>query len=198
MNKLLASLIIVSLTIAAQSQDHKPTLLPEPANWVFERFELPPSFAPGISYKGVEELRFAPGFYKKDTVTYFAYAFVAQLDDVTTVSQADVKDYLVKYYKGLCGVVAKDRKLVIDTTQISAIVEKKKNSPANETTYNASVNMFGVFTDGAALKLNLEVKILTNVVTRKTYLIILASPREKTGDVWKKLYEIRQEFTIPN
>ena len=197
MKKSLVSLIMVFLTIAARSQDHKPTLLPEPATWEFERFQLPPTFAPGIPYKGVEELRFAPGFYKKDTATYFAYAFVAQLDDVTAISQDDVKDYLLKYYTGLCSIVAKDRKLVIDTTQISAAVEKKKDSPANEIIYNASVNMFGVFTDGAALKLNLEVKVLINAATRKTYLVILASPRGKTDAAWKKLYEIRQQFTLP-
>ena len=37
----------------------------QPANWEFERFSLPPGFAPGITYKGAEELRFAPGMFKK-------------------------------------------------------------------------------------------------------------------------------------
>src|SRR6185436_11612440 len=150
MNKLVSSLIMVSFAIAAQSQETKPALLPEPANWEFKRFELPPSFAPGISYKGVEELRFPPGFAKKDTATYFTYAFVAQLNDVTVISQNDIEDYLLKYYKGLCSVVAGDRKLKIDSSQITASVEKKKGVPANESIYNASVNLFGVFADGAA------------------------------------------------
>jgi hypothetical protein len=197
MKNLLVSLIIGAVTVIAHSQEHKPTLLREPANWEFERFELPPSFAPTIPYKGVEELRFPPGFYKKDTATYFTYVFVAQLDDVTSISREDIGNYLLKYYKGLCGVVARDRKLVIDTTQITAAIKEKKGEPASEKIYDAAVNLFGVFTDGAALKLNLELRVMINAVARKTYLIILASPREKNDAVWKKLSEIQQKFTIP-
>ena len=198
MKNLLATFIMVFLTIAVQSQDTKPQLLTEPSNWAFERFELPPSFAPGIPYKGVEELRFSPGMFKKDTVTYFTYAFVAQLDNVTTISQQDISDYILKYFKGLCSTVAKDRKLVIDTAQISAAVEKKKGGAASEVIYNASVNVFGVFADGAPVKLNMEVKVLTNAIANKIYLIFIASPREKTDAVWMKLYEIQNKFTIPN
>src|SRR6188474_1386142 len=171
MKNLLAFLIIISLSMAAQSQEHTPELLKEPVNWVFERFELPPSFAPAIPYKGVEELRFAPGMFNKDTSTYFAYAFVAQLDNVIAISQNDIGDYLLKYYKGLCRSVANDRKLVIDTTRIAVAIEKKKDIPANEIIYNASVNVFGVFADGAPVKLNMEVKVLMNTTAKKTYLI---------------------------
>lgn len=189
---------VVSLSFAARAQDHKPELLHEPANWEFERFTLPPAFAPGITYKGAEELRFAPGMFNKDSAAYFTYAFVAQLDNVTAVSQSDIHDYLLKYYKGLCSITAKDRKLVIDTAQITANVEKKKGIPANETIYNASVNIFGVFADGAPVKLNMEVKVLLDAAAKKTYLIFITSPREKTDPVWKKLYEIQKKFAIPN
>jgi hypothetical protein len=112
MKRLLVSLFIISLSIAAWSQETKPQLLHEPVNWSFERFTLPPEFAPGIPYKGVEELRFSPGMFNKDSAAYFTYAFVAQLDNVTTISQNDIGDYLLKYFKGLCNNVARDRKLV--------------------------------------------------------------------------------------
>ncbi len=189
---------IVSISLAAQEHNHNPELLKEPAGWEFERFSLPPSFAPGITYKGAEELRFAPGMFKKDSAAYFTYAFVVQLDNIITVSQNDIRDYLFNYYKGLCNVTAQDRKLVIDTTQITATVEKKKGTPAHETIYNASLDIFGVFDDGAPVKLNMEVKVLTNVATKKTYLVIITSPREKTDAVWKPLYKIQKEFKIPH
>src|SRR4249920_1820025 len=103
--------IIISVSLAAQNQPAKPQLLKEPADWAFERFELPPSFAPGFPYKGAEELRFSPGMFNIDSTSYFSYAFVAELDNRTTVSQSDVSDYLLNYFKGLCSVTAKDRKL---------------------------------------------------------------------------------------
>jgi hypothetical protein len=199
MKNLLASLILIaSLTIAANSQESKPELLKEPANWTFERFTLPPAFAPGIPYKGVEELRFSPGMFNKDSTTYFTLAFVAQLDNVTTISQTNIRDYLLKYFKGLCSSTAKDRKLVIDTSQIAATIEKKKGTAVDEIIYNASVNVFGVFADGAPVKLNMEVKVFMNEPAKKTYLIFIASPREKTDAVWKNLYKIQREFIVPN
>jgi hypothetical protein len=76
-------------------------------------------------------------------------------------------------------------------------VEKKKGT-GNEIIYNATVNAFGVFADGAPVKLNMEVKVLENTPAKKTYLIFIASPREKTDVVWKKLYEIQKGFTILN
>ena len=191
-------ILIGSFTIAAKSQEAKPQLLKEPANWAFERFALPPEFAPDIPYKGVEELRFSPGMFNKDSATYFTYAFVAQLDNVTTVSQSNIRDYLLKYFKGLCNSTAKNRKLVIDTSQIAVSTEKKKGAAVNENIYNASVNLFGVFTDGAPVKLNMEVKVFMNTPAKRIYLLFIASQREKTDVLWKNLYEIQREFVVPN
>jgi hypothetical protein len=156
MKNLCALLIAIVSFSMAHAQEQKPELLKQPANWEFERFNLPPGFAPGITYKGAEELRFAPGMFQKDSANYFTYVFVAELDSVSAVSKADIRDYLLKYYKGLCYGVAKDRKLVIDTSQITVAIEKKDNTTGKETIYNASTNIFGVFTDGAPVKLNLE------------------------------------------
>jgi hypothetical protein len=198
MKKRLGSLIfIVFISVAAHSQDAKPQLLFEPATWAFERFKLPPEFALSIPYKGVEELRFSPGMFNKDSTTYVTYAFVAQLDEVTSISQNDIQDYLLKYFKGLCGSTARDRKLEIDTTRITVHVEKKKDTPANEIIYDASLNIFGVFADGAPVKLNAEIKVLINAAAKKVYLVFTASPRERSDAVWKELYEIQKGFTMP-
>ena len=188
-------ILIVSLS-TAYAQEQKPELLKQPADWEFERFSLPPGFAPGITYSGAEELRFAPGMFHKDSANYFTYVFVAQLDNVSAISQTDIRDYLLKYYKGLCSVTAKDRKLTIDTTQITATVEKLQNTSAKETIYNASANIFGVFADGAPVTLKLEVKVLTDANRKKIYLLIIASPREKTDAVWTTLYRIQKEFGV--
>ncbi len=189
------AIVSVSMTHA---QEQKPELLKQPANWEFERFNLPPGFAPGITYKGAEELRFAPGMFQKDSANYFTYIFVAELDSVSAISKAEIQDYLEKYYKGLCYGVAKDRKLVVDTTQITIAVEKQQNTTGKETIYNTSANIFGVFADGAPVKLNLEVKVLMNKARKRTYLLFIASPREKTNAIWKTLYRIQKEFTVPD
>ena len=196
-NMFTALVFMVSFSLVVQAQQATPQLLKEPAGWAFERFALPPVFAPRFPYKGAEELRFSPGMFNKDSTNYFTYAFAAQLDSTTTVSQNDVRNYLLDYFRGLCSSTAKDRKLVIDTTKITVSLERKKTTPDNEIIYNTLLNVFGVFADGAPVKLNAEVKVLMNTTAKKTYLIFIASPREKTDDVWKDLYIIQKDFTIP-
>ena len=185
------------LSLSAKAQKEKPQLLKEPAGWAFERFALPPVFAPAIPYHGVEELRFSPGMFKKDSADYFTYAFVAQPDSTTHVSKENIRNYLLLYFKGLCGTTAKERKLVIDTSKITVAIEKAKAVNRYVTSYDAQLNIFGVFTDGAPLKLNMEIKVLRNKKKQKTYLLFIVSPREKTAAVWKELYAIQENFVLP-
>ncbi len=163
----------------------------------FERFDLPPVFAPNFPFRSAEELRFSPGMFNKDSTDYFIYAFVAQLDSTTGISQDNIRNYLLSYFKGLCSYTANNRKLVVDTSKITVFVEKKSGMPDNEIIYNAFLNVFGVFADGAPVKLNSEVKVLMNTAAKKTYLIFIASPQEKTHSVWKELYNIQKDFVVP-
>ena len=135
--------------------------------------------------------------FNKDAVDYFTYAFVAELDGITTISQDNIRDYLLAYFKGLCSSTAKDRKLVVDTSAITVAVDRKKDAPGNEIIYNALLNVFGVFADGAPVTLNMEVKVLKNVTASKIYLVFIASPHEKTDNTWLELYKIQKEFVVP-
>lgn len=195
---LLTSILLVSTVNLVFSQEQKPELLKQPGNWEFERFSLPPAFAPAITYKGFEELRFAPGMFKKDSIDYFSYAFIASIDSVRNISQRDIQIYLLRYYKGLCHQVAKDNKLTIDTAQIGVTVINKKLSLPTGIIYYYVVNVFGVFTDGAPVKLNMEAEVTRDVVRNRLYILFITSPQAKTSDVWKELYQIREAFKIPS
>lgn len=189
-------MVAVSIGVAAQAKKDTARLLPEPAGWTFERFSLPPVFAPNFPYGGVEELRFSPGMFDKNSIEYFTYAFAAQLNNRRSMSKNDISIYLADYFKGLCGKTAKDRKLVIDTSKITVNIEAKKER-GKEIIYNAQLHVFGVFADGADVYLNMEVKILASTGSKKVYLNFIASPHAKSDAVWNQLYTIQQNFTIP-
>jgi hypothetical protein len=190
--------LMCSITQMVLAQNTTAFLLKEPAGWEFERFNLPPVFAPDFPYQGVEELRFSPGMFKKDTPDYFTYAFVAQLDNTISISKDAVENYLLNYYKALCSATAKDRKLMIDTSKINIHLTKNEHTAENEIIYNAEANVLGVFADGAPVKLNMEIKVLYNAAAKKTYLLFIASPQEKTAALWKELYQVQKNFTVPN
>ena len=185
--------IAFSNVLSAQQQT--PELLKQPANWQFEKFKLPPVFTPGFHYKGYEELRFSPGMFVKDSITYFTYAFAAELDSIHSISQNDIRNYLLDYFKGLCSSTAKDRHLLIDTSKITVATERKKTTE-KEVIYNAVLNIFGVFADGAPVKLNMEVKFLNDKTASKIYLLFIASPLDKNNGIWQQLYTIQKNFSL--
>ena len=191
---ILLLLAVINFTIAQQP---KPELLKQPDTWEFERFDLPPSFAPQIIYKGFEELRFAPGMFKKDSLDYFTYAFAASIDSVSTISSGEINTYLVHYFKGLCSSVASDKKMTIDTSVIKVVPDGKKNGLGKEIIYNFTLTVLGVFTDGGLVKLNLEAKVIKDDLQNKLYLLFIISPQPKSSFVWKKLFEIQKDFKVP-
>ena len=142
-------------------------------------------------------MRFGPGMFNKDSSSYFSYAFVAQLNKTKSMTQQEVKNYLLTYFKGLCAATAKDRKLSIDTSQINVSIQSKTSKAKNEVIYNAVLNVFGVFADGAPVTLNAEVKVLTDTKAANTYLVFITSPQKKTHSIWKELYTIQKSFVIP-
>ncbi len=53
--------------------------------WRGERIELPPRFAPTMTLKGIEEIRFAPGMFKAESDWFFSYVFVSPCRRTGTV-----------------------------------------------------------------------------------------------------------------
>jgi hypothetical protein len=196
-NEILLVFLFV-LSLAVKGQDTKAEFLKEPSTWEFERFPLPPTFSPNFGYKGVEELRFSPGMFKKDAPDYFSYAFLAQLNNISSISQQKVKNYLLSYFKGLCASTAKQRNLSIDTSQVKVSIEKKTKTSADAVIYNAVMNVFGVFADGAPVTLKAEIKVLKDLKRKKIYLLFITSPKERTDNIWQQLYAIQNAFSIPN
>jgi hypothetical protein len=138
----------------------------------------------------VEELRFSPGMFSKDSVNYFSYAFVARLDNTPAFTQEQVKNYLLIYFKGLCASTAKQRNLTIDTAQITVSTQPGVRM------INAVLHLFGVFADGTPVRLNAEIKVLSDSKTQTTFLVFIASPQPKSHPIWQQLYEIQKEFAV--
>src|SRR5689334_20852224 len=78
-----------------------PYVLDTLQGWDIERFLIPIGFAPSIPYKGVEDIRFTPGWSKKGTSEYWSYAFLWYLDSIQKFDSAIIEKNLVAYYTGL-------------------------------------------------------------------------------------------------
>ena len=66
---------------AAQPLQLQQFVINKPApQWFGERIKLPPTFAPKMKLKGIEEILFAPGMFKATEKDFFSYVFLFALE----------------------------------------------------------------------------------------------------------------------
>src|SRR5882757_10892368 len=75
--------------------------LPQPDKWGKEKIPFPIEFAPSIPFKGMEEIRFTPGWGDNKSEDYWSYTFVWFVEGVPVITQDSLKKYLTQYYTGL-------------------------------------------------------------------------------------------------
>jgi hypothetical protein len=194
--KVLLALAIVCL--AVQDADYN---LPAPEGWKTERMAFPLGFAKDLEYKGHEDLRFAPGMFQADAPDYFSYAFVMWITGDMSFDAKSLEKDLLKYYKGLCGSVAKGKKLDVDLSKIVVGVTKqeKNGTLGGETSefLHARIDWIDPFVTGKPLTLHLEIWGRSANGGKQSCLFALASPKEKSAPVWDALRKIQAGFACP-
>jgi len=68
-------------------------------------FDFPIAFAPSIAHTGLEELRFAPGFFDPGAPGYWSYAFVWRIDAAPAFDEHALGAELTTYFRGLVDAV---------------------------------------------------------------------------------------------
>jgi hypothetical protein len=136
---------------AAKGPDEPPRFTwPVPEGWRSETIPFPLEFAPEIARTGVEELRFAPGFFKPEAPGYWTYAFAWVVTDQRPVDPATLAGELTTYFRGLTRAVAAGKKDLpaLDLARIEVRLEPDGRG---------TVHTFDAFGDGRAVDLEVVV-----------------------------------------
>lgn len=199
-NLLLVLLCSASLNMYAQETDsafdgHKweaPYHLHIPKDWTIERFLIPISFAPQIPYKGVEDIRFTPGWAKTTSDEYWSYAFLWYLDGTIKMDAKTIDSNLNAYYTGLVGINGSNipaEKIIPVTTSFKKI----KNDKGDLQTYTGTVHMTDYMTQ-KSIMLNAKVHVRSCPGENKTFIFHELSPQPLSHNVWKSLDKLWLEF----
>lgn len=191
---------LLSLVSAKQAQNNKFELN-APKDWRSETIPFPLDFAPEIKYKGFEELRFAPGMFKRESNTYFTYVFFWDLEGNQPITSENLEQNLSLYFKGLCKAVGEAKKLTIDTEQIhTQVIKAKSLDPGHESKYkdlySAKITIFDTFNKGEKVELNAEIAVLKTKQENKTVLFFCVSPKSYQDDIWQQMFGIRDSLKI--
>ena len=201
-NLLFAILLFCSVTIYGQENQthfdgHKweaPYELPVPKNWTIERFLVPPSFAPEILYKGVEDIRFTPGWAKINSEEYWSYTFLWCLDTKPDIDEIILEKDLSLYYTGLLKANTDTSKLKLEKyIPVKVQVQKAKPLSGELKFYTGSIEMRDYMTR-KEIKLNCKIHFISCQEIGKTILFFELSPQPFKHNVWSTLDQLWFDF----
>lgn len=171
-----------------------PYNLDIPKGWGVERFLIPIEFAPAIPYKGIEDIRFTPGWGKIATDEYWSYAFLWYLDNEPVLDAKVIEKNLIAYYTGLNNINTDKTKT--DSTKlipVKASIKIRATEKGDAKTFGGTVSMPDYMTQ-KPITLNFIIHIRSCESQNKTFVFHEASPKPYTDNVWKSLDQLWINF----
>ncbi len=201
MNKILLASLLFCATAYGQETTGEfdghtwqaPYSFPTPKNWGVERFLVPPSFAPSISYKGVEDIRFAPGWAKSGSDEYWSYAFLWYLEGKPVVTEASLEKDLKTYYTGLIEANSDSARLAAGKSISVTTKFKSNHSSGAQPSFTGTVTMMD-YLSGKPITLHCRVRTRSCHEPGKEFVYFELSPQPYTHSVWKSLDQLWQDF----
>jgi hypothetical protein len=170
-----------------------PYMLDTLKGWDVERFLIPISFAPSIPYKGVEDIRFTPGWAKKTTDEYWSYAFLWYVDGTPTFDANTIENNLKAYYSGLIKVNTDPAKIADKLFPVTSSIKPRSTGKGDLKTFEGSVTMLDYMSQ-QPITLNFVIHIRSCEGKDKTFAFHEISPRPYSEDVWKRLHQLWVNF----
>jgi hypothetical protein len=168
--------------------------LPTPVGWKTETIPFPLDFAPSLSYRGTEELRFAPGFFKQGAEGFWSYAFVWYLEGDVPFTAAVLAQNLETYFNGLAKAVEKPGVYDATTAAVHARFEEDKQGNRGSTHYEGTVDTYDAFATHARVTLHARVDVLRCATEGRTAVLFRASPQPPDHALWGELERITSGF----
>ena len=177
--------------------DHlaKPYVYNAPTGWTNEIIPFPMDFAPAISYKGFEDLRFAPGWGDSGSYQKFAYTLLWWLDDAYSLNEKILQQNLEDYFTGITRRKAlADKMNMSDWRNATAKLEKSALNSGDLETYKATLSMFDSWVSKKPVTAYLKIHIKNCPDKTKTIILFEAAQSPYIEKVWRELDAINESF----
>jgi hypothetical protein len=175
-----------------------PYNLAIPNGWNVERFSLPPDFAPQITYKGVEDLRFTPGWEDTLSEEHWSYAYLWWLEGKPKIDEATLKENLKAYYSGLIARNIPRRNISPNKIVPTNIIIKKVKAALNDIeTYSGTIGMLDYIAQ-RPITLNCLGHVKSCKTQNRTAVLFEISPKPFGHSVWKEFDNIEEAFDCKN
>jgi hypothetical protein len=204
------AILLGGLGVLSSAEDANPAATEKlifKTEWKGERIELPPSFAPEMGLKGIEEIRFAPGMFDARSDSFFTYVFVFSVPADQKLTEDVIRKEILAYYRGLARAVLKGKGVEVDAGKFTfelEIANAEKEAPESlakreaATQYSGKLEWVEPFATAKPQTLHFEIQTWSDPKTVRNYLFVCTSPktRGETDPLWKELRGIRRGFVV--
>jgi hypothetical protein len=179
-------------------QTYSPTyLLPVPEGWRIERFSLPPEFAKDINFKGVEDVRFAPGWGDVRSEEYWTYAFLWWTEGIPELNTSILEKSLKSYYSGLIARNIPTRKIPESKLLPTVVNIHVTNTIKGDLeTYSGTISMLDYMTQ-TPMVLNALIHKRNCPDKNHSYIFFEISPKPLANPLWQKLNMLYSGLECP-
>ena len=175
-----------------------PYSLDIPKNWQIERFSLPAEFAPQMNFRGVEELRFPPGWGDSTSAHYWSYAYLWWLSGNPVIDETSLQTNLRALYTGLVGRNIASRQIPLNKQVPTNVnVKKIKTDSGDVQTFQAQTHMLDYMRQ-KPIVLNLLIHVKDCSKENRTAVFVEVSPQPLTHSIWKDLKQLDRTFRCGN
>ena len=189
-----------ALDLISQKMDWTPTsgyhssyFLEADPTWDKELFQIPIHFAPDIPLRGVEDARFPIGWAKKDSSTFWSYAFAWNVDVKEPLSAAELEANLILYFDGLMNMEKRSKEYNVDMTTASIVKTELDNGKLN---YTGKVNTFDGFFEKVPLSFNVKAEQYYCDQLGRVIVLFRFSKQPFESEVWKLLHTVKMPDDI--
>lgn len=188
MKKIYLLITLLYVPLALWSQHEEKSLLTTPNGWTKEVLGIPFGFAPQINYQGFEDIRFAKGWSNVESIEFWTYAFVWNINLYEKPDATFFTTNLQLYFDGLMTAVNKNNNVTVPKTKV--LIQQKEEAD-ERTFFSGSVTLYDAFKTQKQLTLQLVIESKYCSKT-KTYLPVFRfSPQPFEHPVWKELYVVK-------
>jgi hypothetical protein len=176
-------------------QTYKPVYkLPIPERWSTEQFSLPPDFAKDITFKGVEDLRFFPGWGNPTSEEHWSYAYLWWLDGRVDINAISLQDNLKTLYTGLVARNIVPRKIPREKLfPVEVKIQNIKTAPGDLKTFEGTIHMLDYITQ-IPMTLNVRIHFKDCADKNHSTLLFEVSPKPFDHSNWQKLEKLNSDF----
>lgn len=166
-----------------------------PQGWTTEHIPFPIDFAPGIPFKGFEDLRFPAGWGDTASDEHWSYMFLWWLEGQQSFDNTTLEKYYTEYYSGLVGRNIEQRKIPKDRIVPTKVqITKLAAATGDRETYSGKINMLNYMTQ-KPIVLNIKVHVKDCKEAGRTAVFNEISPQPDTHRIWKEFEGLTTKFS---